>query len=93
MDFHRDINLGGIGLVMRRGCRDDWFYAGWKVGSVVLVILVFATDVVGGWTRTKFWMKRRWISGKLCKWKCGDCGGAGFESTDGYCDHGVGISW
>ena len=63
------------------------------MGSVVLVILVCATNVVGGWTRTMFWMKRRWISGRLCRWDCGGRGKAGLEIMDGYCDHGVGLSW
>ena len=87
MDCHRNINRVGIGLVMRSGCRGDWFYVGWKAGragTVVLVILVCATNVVGGWRRTMFWMKIRCISGKLYRSKCEGRGAAGFERTDSY---------
>ena len=85
---HRDINLVGIGLVRRRGCRDGWVSVRWIVGRgvVVLVILVCVINVVGGWIRTRFWRRSRWIAGKLCRWKGGGCGAAGLESEDGYCE-------
>ena len=44
----------GIGLVMRRGRREDWVYVG-RIPErrvVVLVILVCVIDVVGGWIKT-----------------------------------------
>ena len=30
--------------------------------------------------------ERRWVGGKLCGWKGGDCGEAGLESKDGHSD-------